>query len=88
VSGNRKELLMVENRKDQGRSGVAPGAKGPADKAKSEDDRPSRRIADGHTVAGEPIDESEMVTESSEESFPASDPPARTVITRTGTPRR
>jgi hypothetical protein len=47
-----------------------------------------RGIAEGHTIAGEPLDESDLVTESSEESFPASDPPARTVIRGSGGPRR
>jgi hypothetical protein len=79
-----KELSMAENRKNQSRAGDVP--KGPTDKA--EDARPSRGIADGHTIAGESIDESEMVTETSEESFPASDPPARTVITGDGAPKR
>src|SRR4051812_45678168 len=49
---------------------------------------PVRGVADGHTVSGSLLDAQELVTEASEESFPASDPPAYTGITGSGGPKR
>jgi hypothetical protein len=88
-----KETVMTDDRMDDRlKAPTSAGSPGPARPAptphRAPSDRPTRGIADGHTVSGVPLADGELVIESSEESFPASDPPSYTGVTSHGSPRR